>query len=146
LARISLQQLGGNVDLVGHDWGALHVYGVMDERPDLIRSWAADCAGILHSDYIWHDLAQVWQTPSIGEESIATMFGLPKEKTLDLLTSFGIPEDIATAMAPGLNNVMGECVLSLYRYSRGLRALVDVRGRHLCCRCADPALELCTAQ
>jgi len=30
-----LEQLGGNVDLVGHDWGAGHVYGVLAERPDL---------------------------------------------------------------------------------------------------------------
>jgi pimeloyl-ACP methyl ester carboxylesterase len=76
-----LERLGGNVDLVGHDWGAAHVYGVMAERPDLIRSWAADCAGIIHPDYIWHDMALAWQTPEVGEESIAAMFGLPEGQT-----------------------------------------------------------------
>ena len=110
-----LERLGGNIDLVGHDWGALHVYGVLAERPDLLRSWAADCAGILHPDYIWHDLALDWQTPEVGEESVAAMFGIPKEQSEELLASFGIPEDIANAMAPEMNSVMGECVLSLYR-------------------------------
>jgi pimeloyl-ACP methyl ester carboxylesterase len=110
-----LERLGGNVDLVGHDWGALHVYGVIAERPDLIRSWAADCAGIIHPDYIWHDMALVWQTPEVGEESIAAMFGLPEGQSAELLTSFGIPEDIAKVMAPDVNEIMGECVLSLYR-------------------------------
>ena len=110
-----LERLGGNIDLVGHDWGALHVYGVLAERPDLVRSWAADCAGILDPNYIWHDLALDWQMPGVGEESVAAMFGLPTEQSAELLASFGIPEDIANAMAPEMNCVMGECVLSLYR-------------------------------
>ena len=29
-----LERLGGDIDLVGHDWRALHVYGVLAERPD----------------------------------------------------------------------------------------------------------------
>lgn len=110
-----LERLGGNVDLVGHDWGALHVYGVIAERPDLIRSWAADCAGVIHPDYIWHDMALAWQTPDVGEASIAPMFGLPEEQSAELLASFEIPDEIAKAMAPGVNKTMGECVLSLYR-------------------------------
>ncbi len=36
-----LEAFGGDVDLVGHDWGAGHVFGVLAERPDLLRSWAA---------------------------------------------------------------------------------------------------------
>lgn len=110
-----LEQLGGNVDLVGHDVGALHVYGVLAERPDLIRTWAADCAGILHPDYRWHELALVWQTPEHGEKSVAEMFGLSDEETTGLLASFGLSLGIASAIAPGMNDVMGACVLSLYR-------------------------------
>jgi pimeloyl-ACP methyl ester carboxylesterase len=110
-----LERLGGDVDLVGHDMGALHVYGVLAERPDLIRSWAEDCAGTLHSNYIWHDLALDWQTPEVGEESVAAMFGLPKEQSLELLAGLGLPKDIANAIAPEMVAVMGECVISLYR-------------------------------
>ena len=110
-----LEQLGGNVDLVGHDWGAGHVYGVLAERPDLLRSWAADCAGLLHPDYIWHDLALAWQTPDAAEEAIAAMYDLPEEEGTELLTSFGMPREIARAIAAEQNGVMGQCVLSLYR-------------------------------
>jgi pimeloyl-ACP methyl ester carboxylesterase len=31
-----LESLGGEIDLVGHDWGAGHVYGVLAERPTLV--------------------------------------------------------------------------------------------------------------
>jgi len=110
-----LERLGGNVDLVGHDWGAGHVYGVLAERPDLLRSWAADCAGLLHPDYIWHDLALAWQTADAGEEALAAMYGLPEEEGTELLTSFGMPQEIARAIAAEQNDVMGQCVLSLYR-------------------------------
>lgn len=123
-----LEQLGGKIDLLGHDWGALHVFGVIDERPDLVRSWAADCAGILHPDYTWHDLALVWQTPHEGEKSVATMFGLPADQAAALMASFGIPEDVGAAMAPGMNDVMGECVLSLYR-SAAQPAMVNLGER-----------------
>ena len=53
-----LENIGGSIDLVGHDWGAGHVYGVLSEKPGIVRSWAADCAGLLHADYQWHDMAQ----------------------------------------------------------------------------------------
>ena len=43
------------------------------------------------------------------------MFGLPKEQCVELLASFGIPEDISNTIATEMNSVMGECVLSLYR-------------------------------
>lgn len=110
-----LEQLGGDIDLVGHDWGAGHVYGVLAERPDLLRSWAADCAGLIHQDYVWHDLAQVWQTPGEGEEAIAGMFGLPVQQGIELLMSFGLPENVAGVIAPHQNQLMGACVLGLYR-------------------------------
>lgn len=110
-----LEQLGGNIDLVGHDWGALHVYGVLAERPDLLRSWAADVAGILHPDYIWHDLAQAWQAPGVGEDSVLEMFGLPMDATMELLTAFEIPVEHARALAPDMTETMAKCVLSLYR-------------------------------
>jgi pimeloyl-ACP methyl ester carboxylesterase len=110
-----LERLGGNVDLVGHDWGAMHVYGVLAVRPDLIRSWAADVAGVLHPDYVWHDLALAWQTPDVGEEAIAGMFGLPQDETTEMLTTFDIPKEHARALAQDMDETMGACVLSLYR-------------------------------
>jgi pimeloyl-ACP methyl ester carboxylesterase len=55
------------VDLVGHNWGGGHVVNTVMHRPELVRSWASDVVGVFDPDYIWHDLAQVWQTPGDGE-------------------------------------------------------------------------------
>ena len=62
-----LEALDGPIDLVGHDWGGGHVQRLAATRPDLIRSWVTDIAGAADPDYVWHDLAQVWQTPGDGE-------------------------------------------------------------------------------
>lgn len=110
-----LDNLGGNVDLVGHDWGAGHVYGVLAERPDLVRSWSADCAGLVHPDYVWHDGAQAWQTPEVGEQAVQAMFGLPDDQTVEMFMSLGMPEKIASELASQRDSEMGRCVLSLYR-------------------------------
>ena len=113
-----LESLGGDIDLVGHDWGAAHVYGVLAERPDLLRSWAADCAGLVHRDYVWHDAAQAWQTKDVGEQAIAAMFGLPLEQRAATWASLGIREDVAKAIALEQNDEMGCCVLTLYRSAK----------------------------
>lgn len=110
-----LEALGGDVDLVGHDWGAGHVYGVLAERPDLLRSWAADCAGLVHRDYVWHEGAQAWQTPDVGEQAIAAMFGAPREGRAAAFAAMGIREDIAAEIAGAQDGPMGKCILALYR-------------------------------
>jgi pimeloyl-ACP methyl ester carboxylesterase len=110
-----LEALGGDVDLVGHDWGAGHVYGVLAERPDLLRSWSADCAGLIHSDYEWHDAAQVWQTPEAGEEAVAAMFGLSDEDSVAMFESLGVPAQIAKRLVSDRDPSLADCVLSLYR-------------------------------
>jgi pimeloyl-ACP methyl ester carboxylesterase len=51
------------VDVVGHDWGGGHVVNMAMHRPELARSWASDVVGLFDPEYVWHDLAQVWQTP-----------------------------------------------------------------------------------
>ncbi len=107
-----LEKLGSEIDLVGHDWGAGHVYAVAAARPDLLRSWAADCAGLLHSDYQWHPAAQVWQTPGAGEASIVKIVTLNGEQ---LSAAFGVPARLAPEMAKGLDQQMGRCILALYR-------------------------------
>lgn len=104
-----------DVDLIGHDWVALHVFGVLAERPELVRSWAADVAGILHPQYQWHDIAQAWQTPGVGEQAIKEMFGLPAHDTEALLMQFDIPLEQARTLGPTMTETMGECVLGLYR-------------------------------
>lgn len=103
------------VDLVGHDWGGGHVIRVAIERPDLIRSWAIDIAGCMAPDYQWHDMAQAWQTPGVGEEAIAGMVSMPVQDRAGMFESLGMTESVAQAVAEANDEVMGRCILALYR-------------------------------
>ncbi|WP_454195253.1 alpha/beta fold hydrolase [Nocardia sp. Marseille-Q1738] len=63
-----LRRIPGPIDLVGHDWGALLTYRIVTKYSLPLRSWVADVASIMHPDYLWHELAQTWQTIGAGEE------------------------------------------------------------------------------
>jgi len=107
-----LTAIGGDIDLVGHDWGAGHTYAVAAHRPELLRSWAADCAGLVHPGYEWHPAAQVWQRPGEGEASIAQILALSGD---ELIRLFGVPPKLAPTMARNLDARMGTSILALYR-------------------------------
>ena len=110
-----LEAIDGVIDIVGHDWGAGHVYSMLSTRSDLVRSWAADCAGLLHPDYVWHDAALGWQTPDVGEQMVEGMIATPNADFIEAFTSLGMTKDIATAVKSHINSEMGRCVLALYR-------------------------------
>ena len=110
-----IESRGAPVDLVGHDWGAGHVLGILAERSDLVRTWATDSAGLAHEDYVWHDMALEWQKPEIGEQAVAGMLESPLEARLAVLASLGIPEAYAGEVAAGQGPDMARCVLALYR-------------------------------
>ena len=84
--------LGGEVDLVGHDWGSLMVQRVVSVRPDLFNTVACGGAAV-DVGYEWHPLAQVWQTPGEGErymaEELTDQFGI------DHLVENGVPREYA---------------------------------------------------
>ncbi|NQY55385.1 MAG: alpha/beta hydrolase [Ilumatobacteraceae bacterium] len=110
-----LESLGGGVDVLGHDWGAAHVMGALAARPDLVRSWAVDVAGLVHPDYEWHDTAQSWQTPEVGEQVIAAMTtGTPDERA-QFFASLGFDESTSLALGHGVDQAMGAAILTLYR-------------------------------
>ena len=107
-----IEVLDGPVDLVGHDWGAGHTFAVAAARPDLLRSWAADCAGLVHPDYEWHPAAQVWQTEGDGETLVARMIALEGDQ---IEAAFGVPAKLAANMAEHLDADMGRAILQMYR-------------------------------
>lgn len=113
-----LEQIDGPIDLVGHDWGAGHVFGLLAQRPDLVRSWAADCAGLVHPDYLWHDMAQAWQTPEVGEQVVAAMVETPAEERRAMYVGLGIPEPVAQALVAEMDPSIGSSILDLYRGAR----------------------------
>ncbi len=84
-------------------------------RPDLIRSWATDIAGAADPEYVWHDMAQVWQTPGEGEAFVDAMMSMPATDRAAALVAAGMTTDAAAACAAAAGPDMGRCILALYR-------------------------------
>lgn len=110
-----LVAVDGPIDLVGHDWGAGHVFGLLAEEPAGLRSWAADCAALIHPAYVWHDMAQAWQSPGVGEAVIQAMIGGVVEERAEQYVGLGMTPGIAREVAAAVDTTMGECILTLYR-------------------------------
>ena len=106
-----IERIGTPVDLVGHDWGALLVQRLVSLRPDLIRTWACG-DGPIDREYVWHDLAQQWQTPGVGEAMMAVMSG---DALADGLAAGGVPAADARGVASHVDERMKQCILGLYR-------------------------------
>jgi pimeloyl-ACP methyl ester carboxylesterase len=132
------------VDLVGHDWGGGHVINVVMHRPALVRSWASDLIGVFDPDYVWHDLAQVWQTPGDGEALVETMMGGTLQDRAEQLTGLGLTPAVATSMAAGQGPDMGRAILALYR-SAAQPAMVEA-GRNLENAAARPGLSILASE
>ncbi len=113
-----LDAIEGPIDLVGHDWGAGLTYRVATAHGDAIRSWVADVANLGHPDYVWHDFAQIWQTPGDGEAFFASQEAQSTEERAGAYELvFGLDHDDAMEMAAGSDQTMGTCILDLYRSS-----------------------------
>lgn len=132
------------VDLVGHDWGGGHVVNLVMHRPELVRSWASDLLGVFDVDYVWHDLAQVWQTPGAGEELIDSMLGSTVADRAARSEGFGIPAETAAKLAAGQNEAMGRAILALYRSAT--QPAMSEAGRNLENAAQRPGLAILAAE
>jgi pimeloyl-ACP methyl ester carboxylesterase len=110
-----LEKLDGPIDLIGHDWGGGHVMRLAISRPDLVRSWVTDIGGCFDPEYVWHDAAQVWQTPEAGEIAVAGMAAAPVEARAAQFESLGMSKSVAARVAAAVDATMGDCILKLYR-------------------------------
>ena len=135
-----LERFHAPVDLVGHDWGGGHVLAVAMTRPDLIRSWISDVVGIFDPDYVWHPLAQQWQTPGVGERAVAERFGATLSDRVAALVGRGIPTSVAERLAEGQDETMGRAILSLYRSA--VQPVLAERGRELEAAARRPGLAI----
>lgn len=129
----------GPVDLVAHDWGAVHAFGMLAVRPGLVRSWACDCTGLLHPDYDWHDLAQLWLTPEVGEQVIDGMRAMSRDDWIAQMVGQGMAEPAAADVADSFE-VMAECILPLYR--SGAQPVMAELGAALAAADLPPGLAL----
>ena len=107
-----LNRFARPVDLVGHDWGGGHVLNLVMHRPELVRSWVSDVVGLFDPDYVWHDLAQVWQTPGDGEKLVDDMMGASLEEQAERLMGLGLTPEVATKMAAGAGAEMGGAIFA----------------------------------
>jgi pimeloyl-ACP methyl ester carboxylesterase len=110
-----VDRLSGPIDLVGHDWGGGHVMRLVIARPELIRSWAIDIAGCFDPEYVWHERAQVWQTPGGGETAIEQQLAIPKDRLTEGYRRLGVSPAAARSCAEAYTPDMGRCILALYR-------------------------------
>ena len=135
-----LERVDGPIDLVGHDWGGCHVMNVVMHRPELVRSWASDVLGLFDPDYVWHDLAQVWQTAGDGEQLVDTMMGGTVQDRAEQMHTLGIPLDIAAEIAAAQGPEMARAILALYRSAA--QPVLAEAGRSLPVAAARPGLSL----
>ena len=95
----------------GTDWGGLLVVRAVSVRPGVVRSWATGAAP-LDREYVWHQAAQAWQTPGMGEKVMA---GMTAETLQAALVAAGVPAADAAKAGGKLDATMKQCILSLYR-------------------------------
>jgi hypothetical protein len=94
-----------------------------------------DAVGLFDPDYVWHDLAQVWQTSGDGEQFVETMLGGTVADRAAQMAALGIPMDISTSIAAAQGPEMGRAILLLYRsasqpaMAEAGRALENARAR-----------------
>jgi pimeloyl-ACP methyl ester carboxylesterase len=110
-----LEAIDQPIDLLGHDWGGGHVLNVAMVRPELVRTWASDVPGVFDPEYVWHDLAQQWQTPEVGETVVAGFTGMSVAERTEFLVGAGMSAAVAARVAPGIDDAMGRSILTLYR-------------------------------
>jgi pimeloyl-ACP methyl ester carboxylesterase len=112
--RGTLEAMSEPVHLVAHDWGALLSLRVLADPPEGVASWVLD-TGNLDDDFVWHDMAQLWQTPGAGEEFMDALVGASIDERAATLTASGVPESGATDMAAAIDATMTTAILALYR-------------------------------
>ena len=112
LARLAELATEGPVDLVGHDWGSILTLRVASLGPAGLRSWAAG-NGPIDPDYVWHDTAQLWQTPEVGEQVMRDV--ITPEVLTPMFAGEGWSPEAAAAAAADVDDTMKGCILDLYR-------------------------------
>ncbi len=113
-----LERFDQPIDLVGHDWGGGHTVNVAMMRPDLLRSWTSDTVGLFTPDYVWHPLAQGWQTAGEGETALAKILDQPPTERAKRFTDNRMDPDIARQLAESFDERMASVILPLYRSAR----------------------------
>ncbi|MGI9601390.1 MAG: alpha/beta fold hydrolase [Acidimicrobiales bacterium] len=99
------------VDIVGHDWGGMLVARLVTLAPGSVRTWALGGSPV-DPNYVWHDMAQLWQTPEVGEQ---VMEAFDPASAGPGLVESGVPESFVDITTAAIDDRMKSCILALYR-------------------------------
>jgi pimeloyl-ACP methyl ester carboxylesterase len=135
-----LEAIGEPVDLVGHDVGGSTVVCVAMTRPDLLRSWVSDSLGVFDPEYVWHERAQGWQTPGVGEDSVEQLMGGAIEERIERMVGNGISRPVAAQLAAAQGPQMGRAILAFYRSA--VQPVMAELGRNLPVAAERPGLAV----
>src|SRR5437763_624095 len=84
--------------------------------PSLCGPGPSTSLAAFDTDYVWHERAQVWQTPGAGEAAVAQQLAIPKPQLAAAYERLGmVSRATAEACAAAYSPEMGRCILSLYR-------------------------------
>jgi pimeloyl-ACP methyl ester carboxylesterase len=109
-----LEAIDEPVDLVGHDWGCILVQRVASVRPELVRTLACG-SGVVDKEYVWHPMAQLWQTPESGEQMVDGWVAMPEAVRATAMEAGGVAPELARLQSASIDARMGACILALYR-------------------------------
>ena len=104
VGELETRAADGPIDLVGHDWGGGLVVRLVSTRPDLVRSWVTDAAGIGDPGFEWHDFAKIWQTPGDGEKFWEEQLAAPLEER-GILALYRSAVDVGSEWGPAFADI-----------------------------------------
>lgn len=136
----AIAELDGPVDLVGHDIGGSTTIELAMSRPDLLHSWVSDSVGVFEPEYEWHELARGWQTPNLGEASVAEWTGGDIHQKRALARGLGATGSVVNEMAAAFNENMAHAILEYYRSA--VQPVMADLGQGLSAAAARPGLAL----
>jgi pimeloyl-ACP methyl ester carboxylesterase len=115
---VTLAQLDGPLDVVGHDIGALLTLRIATAFDVPLRSWAVDVANVFHRDFVWPERVHHLQSPGVGEDLARAMREAGPDdpaSTKARLATGGVPDQLAGEIAAAHDETMSQCILDFYR-------------------------------
>lgn len=101
------------VDVIAHSMGGMMVCGILNEQPELIRSFVTGT--VAHGEFAVHERARIWQTTRYGEAFRDSWETLTHEQRCALLRDGQVPEERLDDIAQTIDYTMIDCLLSWYR-------------------------------
>ncbi|MFG6502292.1 alpha/beta fold hydrolase [Microbacterium sp. P05] len=135
-----LEEFREPVDLLGHDWGGVHVINLVLARPDLVNSWIVDDIGLFDPEYDWHPVAKEWQDSVSGRAALRDRFEGTFDQRLGHATSLGMSGEVAERIAAGMGAELSGAAFDLYR--SGAQPALRVIGQELEKAATRPGLVL----